>query len=779
MDGRFFVVFLLLHIAHATIPQAVPNPPGKKWQTLNGMEPVLATTGVSGVFPEGTDYGFNFDKKVSYLPNTLYYCDLQLTKDELPLCMSTVTLENSTNIKDKIPNGKRRHNVNGLDVEGWFALDFTFYQLFEDNKTPISLVQRTFSRTSFVDEMYGLSALDTDDKSMDDATYWINVEHDLFYKQFKLNPETFILNFLNVKPIVYLSSPEVNFLKGMVPKLLNRKTKLIFKFQPSLDVIEPTTKEPYGSWLKKLSEIKLFAAGILVPKEFIWPVHQNGYLLPASTLVNDAHKLGLEVHVYGLQNDARLSFNYSYDPIKEYLNYVDNSQFSVDGIVTDFPVTASESIKCFAHEKDLTKKVPKYIISHNGASGDFPGSTDLAYQKAIDDGADIIDCSVQLSKDGVAFCMDSADLTFPTNAAETFMEKSQMIPEMGPSNGVYSFDLTWTEIQSLKPQLRSNYDDKQLPRNPLNKAAGKFVTLPEFLNLAKTRKVHGVMITVNNVPYLASKRGLDMIKTASTALTEAGLDKQQIQKVLIQSDDSAVLEHFKETAPSYQRVFETKEDLMGVSPEVPAEIKKFADAITLQRNAIVLNYPMPMYLSANYTNIVAEMHKANVSVYVGVFKNEFTNLLFDYYADPYIELATHDNAEVDGFITDFPSTAAAYMRSWCSSANNNYNISGINPGDVFSEMKSFRDELKLDAGDGKKEIVPPVKAPILTKENVVDPPLPPVAVIPPPPASPERANNQGPNNGSASAATFVDASSSKACFLVSMIVGAICLQNVM
>lgn len=36
------------------------------------------------------------------------------------------------------------------------------------------------------------------------------------------------------------------------------------------------------------------------------------------------------------------------------------------------------------------------IISHNGASGDYPDCTDLAYRKAVADGADVIDCTVQV-----------------------------------------------------------------------------------------------------------------------------------------------------------------------------------------------------------------------------------------------------------------------------------------------------------------------------------------------------------------------------------------------
>lgn len=90
------------------------------------------------------------------------------------------------------------------------------------------------------------------------------------------------------------------------------------------------------------------------------------------------------------------------------------------------------------------------IISHNGASGDFPGATDLAYHKAVEDGADIIDCSVQLSKDGVAFCSDRPDLMKSTTAAALFIDRTTNIPEVQPADGVFSFDLTWSEIQTLK-----------------------------------------------------------------------------------------------------------------------------------------------------------------------------------------------------------------------------------------------------------------------------------------------------------------------------------------
>lgn len=44
-------------------------------------------------------------------------------------------------------------------------------------------------------------------------------------------------------------------------------------------------------------------------------------------------------------------------------------------------------------------------------------------------------------------------------------------------------------------QIESNFD-ANLARNPANKNSGKFVTLPEFLELAKTKAVHGILISI-------------------------------------------------------------------------------------------------------------------------------------------------------------------------------------------------------------------------------------------------------------------------------------------
>lgn len=665
--------------------------------TLNGGQPeVVAHGGYSGFFPDSSQPAYDFALDSSIL-GTILYCNLHFSKDNDGFCVAQINLQNATSIEEFDPKGAKTYNINGQDVHGYFGLDYPAQIIFEN----VTLRQNIFTRQGVFDgaPIIGPFQL-TEDKNGKPTRLWLNIENDMFYNQHKISPEMFILGQLNVLP-EFISSPEVGFLKSIRPKLGRAKTKLIFKFLEE-NAVEPTTKATYGSLAKDLAMVKSFASGIAIPKEYIWPMTMARILQPATSLVQDAHKLGLSVYASGFANDMLLSFNYSYDPAREYLQFIDNAQFSVDGVLSDFPSTASEAIGCLSKDKNASREINSLIISHNGASGDFPGATDLAYQKAIEDGADIIDCSVQMSKDGIAFCSDRADLMKTTTAAALYIDRSTNVPQIQATEGIFSFDLTWSEIQALSPQIE-NFFEGGLVRNPTNKNSGKLLTLPEFLDLSKAKAATGVLISIQNAAFLASK-GLDIVGTVSAALSNATLDKQPAQKVLIQSDDSSVLLKFKDV-PSYQRVFYLQESISGAPEQVAQEVKKYADAVLVHRDAIVV---ASNNFAFNFTKTVPALHAANVSVYVGVLKNEFENLIFDYLSDPYVELATFYLQQVDGFVTDYPATANSFVRSTCAKKGSAYLIPPVQPGFLY-------------------EGEPVAEPPLLSTADVVDPPLPAVA----------------------------------------------------
>ncbi|CAA7032372.1 unnamed protein product [Microthlaspi erraticum] len=710
---RFLIFFsLLIHtcVAAPKKPAAAAAAPAKKWLTLNGQEPaVVARGGFSGLFPESSASANDLALSTSS-PGLTMLCNLQLTKDGVGICLSDIRLDNATTIATLFPKAQKTYKVNGQDLKGWFSLDYSADTIFSN----VSLVQNIFSRPSIFDGQMPISAVE-DVLGTKPPKFWLSVQYDAFYMEHKLSAAEYLRS-LTFRGISVISSPEIGFLKSIGMDAGRAKTKLIFEFKDP-EAIEPTTNKKYSEIQKDLAAIKAFAAGVLVPKDYIWPIDSAKYLKPAITFVADAHKAGLEVYASGFANDLRTSYNYSYDPSAEYLQFVDNGQFSVDGVITDFPPTASQAITCFSQKDNMAKPGHALVITHNGASGDYPGCTDLAYQKAIDDGADVIDCSVQMSKDGTAFCHDSADLTASTNAMTTFMSRAISIPEIQPTNGIFSFDLTWAEIQSLKPQIQSPFlTSGGFQRNPANKNAGKFTTLVDFLEISKAKAVNGILINIENAAYLASKKGLGIVDVVKTSLTNSTLDKQVTQKVLIQSSDSSVLSSF-EAVPPFTRVLSIDKEIGDAPKPSIEEIKKHAEAVNLKRSSLVT---ISQSFATGKTNVVEEMHKGNISVYVSVLRNEYISIAFDYFSDPTVELATFiAGSGVDGVVTEFPATATRYLRSPCSDLNKDqpYAILPAEAGALLSVAA--------------KEAQPPTGAPNppLDAKDVIDPPLPPVANI--------------------------------------------------
>ncbi|KAF5187395.1 Suppressor of npr1-1 [Thalictrum thalictroides] len=720
--GYIFFVFLLIHSALAKKHPGIKLPeqpvqPLKKWLTLSGDKPeVVARGGYSGLFPDSSSLAYELGEGVT-LPHTVFYCDLQLSKDSVGFCLRDIRLDNNTDIDTIFPKDKKFYDVNGKKVEGWFLIDYTAEDLFRSNT---SLKQNDYTRSPVFDFMLPPATVDDVAGLIKPNRLWLNVEHDMFYKLHKLEPEQYILDTERQMRYSFISSPEIGFLKSIGGKINKSKTKLIFKFL-NATAIEPTTKKEYGLILKDLASIKTFASGILVPKDYIWPVDAKRYLMPHTSLVLDAHKLGLELYASGFRNDDKLaSYNYSYNPIAEYLEFID---------------------ACFAQNRDNKPAKGALIISHNGASGLYPGSSDLAYQRAVDDGADVIDCSVQMSSDGVAYCLPSVDLSGDTTATTTYLPRAKTIPEIQPKAGIFSFELTASEIQGLKPELPTP-EETSLPRNPENRNKGKFITLSEFLDLAKAKAVSGILINIENAPYLASNKGISITDVVAKALVNATFDKQVTQQVFIESDDTSVLSSFKNVS-SYKKIFNIKEIIGSVAKESLEEIKKVADGVMLRRQSIITD---KLGFSVGTTDVIKTMKSANISTYVGVLRNEFTVIPLDFDADPTLELAVYINhMHVDGIVTDYPATASAYKRSPCFNPNASpaygFGISPAEPGQLINSIIQSKDILAL------------APVPALTPKDVIDPPLPPVvenvvkstvpATAPSPSGQPANAANLG------------------------------------
>ncbi|CAL9748097.1 unnamed protein product [Musa acuminata subsp. burmannicoides] len=722
--SSFLLAFLWLQLGLTTAQTS------SAWRTLSGNSPaIIAKGGFSGLFPDSSSYAYSSVSGTSANGTTLW-CDVRLTKDSVGICLPDIKLDNCTTIQYYFGMGKKTYVVNGVKTSGWFSVDYSISDL-----APVTLTQAIYSRTEKFDSS-GLVILSVDDvvTQVQPSSLWLNIQHDAFYSQHNLNMSNYILSVSKRITVNYLSSPELAFLRRIAPSFNNTKTKLIFCFLDK-GIKEPSTNQTYGVLLNDLTLIGTFASGILVPKSYIWPVTSDNYLLPSTSIVTDAHKAGLEIYAAGFANDHLLSYNYSYDPLTECLSFIDNGLFSVDGVVTDFPITPSEAIGCFSRLNKRRVDGKPLIISNNGASGDYPDCTDLAYNKAVEDGADVIDCPVQVTQDGILICMSSVDLIEDTTVTKSpYNFRLSIIPKLKTTAGIFTFNLTWNEIQKLKPIISQPfYHLYTLERNPRNKNSGNFTKLSDFLALAN-KSVSGILISIENAVFMAEQLRIDVVEAVISTLNDVGYNKTP-SKVMIQSTDSSVLVKFKQLT-KYKLVYKIDEVVGDAIASSVKDIEAFADAVALPKESI---YVVNNLFTTEQTGLVPKLHAAGLDVYVYVLQNEFVSQPWDFLSDATVEINAYVvGAEVDGIITDFPGTASRYKRNSCSklgSKKPNYMLP-IEAGQLLSLMAP--------------DALPPAQAPmpVLNASDVVEPPFPQVTpkgsvgAEAPPPKAPSPSSGQ-------------------------------------
>ncbi|KAG6507896.1 hypothetical protein ZIOFF_033249 [Zingiber officinale] len=343
------------------------------------------------------------------------------------------------------------------------------------------------------------------------------------------------------------------------------------------------------------------------------------------------------------------------------------------------------------------------IISHNGASGEYADCTDMAYQKAVDDGADVIDCSVQLTRDGTLVCMSNVDLlTITTVTRSPYSSRLSLIPEIKSSAALIS-------------QPESAYG---LKRNPRYRNSGAFMRLSDFLKFALDKHLLGVLISIEHAKFMAERLRFDVVESVISALNLSGYDNTSLQ-VMIQSPNSSVLEMFKQLT-QYKLVYKIDYTIRDADPSSVSDIQTFAHAVALSQDSI---YPESNLFITGETGLIPKLHAADLDVYVYLFQNEFTSQPWDFLSDATVMINTYFvGAGVDGIITDFPGTGRRYKRHTCRKLREPPNY-----------MLPIHDRLLLS--QMSPGVMPPAMAPMpmLSTSNVTEPPLPTPPPPPPPP----------------------------------------------
>jgi glycerophosphoryl diester phosphodiesterase len=273
--------------------------------------------------------------------------DLVSTKDSVLVARHENEIGGTTDVATRFPDRRTTHTIDGRSVTGWFTEDFTLAEL---------ETLRATERLSFRSHAYdGLEPIPTFEEILDLVErrsretgrrigVYPETKHSSYYRSIGLPLEERLLAALSRRgwttsaAPVFIQSFEVENLRALRARTGVRLVQLIdvrggpadAKTAPDVPATYVAMTTPAG-----LARIAEYAHAVGVEKSLVQPVDSTGRRGPPTSLVAEAHRAGLAVHVWTLRSDeAFLPKSYAGDAAAEWRLF---ASFGVDGIFGDFP----------------------------------------------------------------------------------------------------------------------------------------------------------------------------------------------------------------------------------------------------------------------------------------------------------------------------------------------------------------------------------------------------------------------------------------------------------
>jgi len=299
-------------------------------------------------------------------------------------------------------------------------------------------------------------------------------------------------------------------------------------------------------------------------------------------------------------------------------------------------------------------------IAHRGSSGMLPEHTVEAYRLAIDQGADVIECDVCLTKDLQMICMHDAWLTTATDIEDHEEYKDRKTTKfVGGRNRTDFFtnDFTLDEIKTLFVKQSRDGRDKSYD------GMYRIPTLREYLATAQdylATESKGVYPELKQPSYfnefILQQEGAGSKKMEDRlldVLMEFGY-RDETQACFVQCFEIESLEYLRNRT-KLPLIYLTGSRL---SDDKLSEISQYAYGIGVSKNVIVQVGPDNHIL--RNTTFVQDCHDQGLKVHAYTFRND--QLPFDYGMDPNQEYQLFLKMGIDGYFTDFPASLNNFFR---------------------------------------------------------------------------------------------------------------------
>jgi glycerophosphoryl diester phosphodiesterase len=340
------------------------------------------------------------------------------------------------------------------------------------------------------------------------------------------------------------------------------------------------------------------------------------------------------------------------------------------------------------------------VTGHRGASALRPEHTLASYQKAIDDGADIVEPDLVSTKDGVLVARHENEISGTTNVADVAQfaaRKTTKTIDGIPVTGWFTEDFTLAELKTLRARER-------IPANrPANVAFNdqfEIPTLQEVVDLVKKestarKRTIGIYPETKHPSYFKSiglpleKRLVDLLvasgyqgKAAAVYIQSfevanlkelRGMTTMRIVQLVDNPNNKPAANGAARNAP-YDFVAaqngRTYADM--VTPAGLKDIALYADVVSPYKEVIIARTAANEMGAA--TSFVADAHAAGLKVHTWTLRPENPFLPLSLRApdlasitqrgDMGTEINAYLKAGIDGFFTDDPASGRAAVSAY-------------------------------------------------------------------------------------------------------------------
>lgn len=300
---------------------------------------IIAHRGASGRLPEHTLEAYNLaiDQGADYIEP-----DVVASKDGVLIARHENEIGGTTDVEEKYPERRATRVIDGRTVSGWFTEDFTAQEL-----STLRARERLLHRSHAFDGLFKVPTLrdvlklvrERERQTGRTIGVYPETKHPSYFNALGVPLEERLLadlaefGYRAREDEVFIQSFETGNLRALSSATTIRLVQLIEAEGAPYDLAAGGPLRRYSDLITPagLAEISAYAGAIGPAKSLVL----SSPTASPSSLVRDAHGVGLAVHVWTLRSDAPfLDEGWKGDPLAEWRRYRD---CGVDGMFGDFP----------------------------------------------------------------------------------------------------------------------------------------------------------------------------------------------------------------------------------------------------------------------------------------------------------------------------------------------------------------------------------------------------------------------------------------------------------